>query len=207
MKDIKEYKFVLIDLWGTIFIERKEKSNKLNMDRAKILSEECNCNNVGFWHNKLLENIKKFKIEEKKGTSIKPIERIQELVNCTEKTKKILLEFDNLYYNKYIPDINCKLLNSICDKQVLILVSNTGLITKNCIIKILKQYNLYNKFDGFYFSEDYDFCKPNIEFFKKPINDFKIKNQDVIMFGDSKEMDFLPCKKLGIDCIIKDWSK
>ena len=205
INEYKKYKYVLIDLWGTIFIENNNKIKQINYDRAKILSKYSNNKDIQFWYDKLLDNIKQFKIKEKYGTSIKPIERIESIINNSQ--DKILQEFDNLYYQKYIPNINYKLINEFDSFQKLILISNTGLTTKNCIIKILKKYDIYNKFEKLYFSQDYDVCKPNIEFFKKPINGLNIPQKEIVMIGDSIEMDYIPCKKIGIDCIIKDWSK
>ena len=76
---------------------------------------------------------------------------------------------------------------------------------KNAIVKILEKYNVMNKFKDMFFSQDYDYCKPSIYFYMIPLNLYKINVNEVIMYGDSNIMDFEPCNKLGINCVVKKW--
>ena len=163
-----------------------------------------------FWKNIIENEISKFKEQELKGISITPNERIENILKANNLNakfaEKILEEYDNLITEKYIPTLNEKLLNKILQKECeIILISNTGLTTKNAIVKILEKYNVMNKFKDMFFSQDYDYCKPSIYFYMIPLNLYKINVNEVIMYGDSNIMDFEPCNKLGINCVVKKW--
>jgi len=203
-------KYIFLDVWETLLINNIAK-NDINLERAKIMFRHTNYLDVNFWKNTIEQEIKKFKLQELRGISITPQQRIENILfqNNIEtiKSEQILYEFDKLVIKEYTPMINVKLMKELKEKKCdILLISNTGLTTKHAIIEILSEYNVINKFKDMFFSEDYNVCKPNISFFEIPLNQYKINPNEVIMYGDSKKMDLEPCNKLGIKCIVKNWS-
>ena len=65
----------------------------------------------------------------------------------------------------------------------------------------LKKLGLLEYFDGIAISSNYGIKKPNIEFFKRAISDFKIEDCDIIMMGNDYECDIAPAKELGLKTI------
>lgn len=209
MKQKDSIKYIFLDVWGTLLLSDENEKN-INYDRANIFLITTHYGNVKFWKNIIENEISKFKEQELKGISITPNERIENILKANNLSakfaEKILEEYDNLITEKYIPTLNEKLLNKILQKECeIILISNTGLTTKNAIVKILEKYNVMNKFKDMFFSQDYDYCKPSIYFYMIPLNLYKINVNEVIMYGDSNIMDFEPCNKLGINCVVKKW--
>ena len=209
LKELDKVDYVLIDLWGTIFIENDK---DINIDRAKILYFLIKKHDVNYWYQAINDNIRKFKKEEKKGFSIKLDDRIKGFLNDNGiidnnyLINKIICEFDKLFIEYYQPNVNYHLIDLIKDKKA-ILVSNTGLVSKKCINKILKQKGIYYIFYKKIYSEDTLLCKPNPDFINAIINSNRISLNNCIFIGDSYEMDYLPCKKLKIKCYIYDWGK
>lgn len=209
MKQKDSIKYIFLDVWETLLLSDENEKN-INYDRANIFLTTTHYGNVKFWKNIIENEISKFKEQELKGISITPNERIENILKANNLSakfaEKILEEYDNLITEKYIPTLNEKLLNKILQKECeIILISNTGLTTKNAIVKILEKYNVMNKFKDMFFSQDYDYCKPSIYFYMIPLNLYKINVNEVIMYGDSNIMDFEPCNKLGINCVVKKW--
>lgn len=206
-------KYIFVDLWETVLIEKQNSNNlDINYDRGEIIYKTIEkYNNVEFWKNRIEQEIKEFKEQENKGHSIKPLQRIKRIINeegiSDEEYLRILNEFDQLILNKYMPKVNLYLINKLKNQKNIILISNTGLTTKHCVIQILKEYKIYDMFKDMFFSEDYEYCKPNEKFFKIPIEKYNIELKNILMIGDSIEKDYTPCKKLGIKCIIRDWRK
>ena len=202
-------KYIFLDVWETLLLSNKNEKN-INTDRAKIIFDITNFGNIAFWKNKIEEEILQFKEQELIGFSITPQNRIKKILNMngldTTKSEKILCEYDKLIIQKYRPYLNKKLLNNLIEKnREIILISNTGLTSKNAVMNILNQFGIINNFKDMFFSEDYKDCKQNISFYKIPLQKYKLKINEVVMYGDSKIMDFNPCYKLGINCIIKQW--
>lgn len=209
MKQKDSIKYIFLDVWETLLLSDENEKN-INYDRANIFLTTTHYGNVKFWKNIIENEISKFKEQELKGISITPNERIENILKANNLNakfaEKILEEYDNLITEKYIPTLNEKLLNKILQKECeIILISNTGLTTKNAIVKILEKYNVMNKFKDMFFSQDYDYCKPSIYFYMIPLHLYKINVNEVIMYGDSNIMDFEPCNKLGINCVVKKW--
>lgn len=209
MKQKDSIKYIFLDVWETLLLSDENEKN-INYDRANIFLTTTHYGNLKFWKNIIENEISKFKEQELKGISITPNERIENILKANNLSakfaEKILEEYDNLITEKYIPTLNEKLLNKILQKECeIILISNTGLTTKNAIVKILEKYNVMNKFKDMFFSQDYDYCKPSIYFYMIPLNLYKINVNEVIMYGDSNIMDFEPCNKLGINCVVKKW--
>ena len=209
MKQKDSIKYIFLDVWETLLLSDENEKN-INYDRANIFLITTHYGKVKFWKNIIENEISKFKEQELKGISITPNERIENILKANNLSakfaEKILEEYDNLITEKYIPTLNEKLLNKILQKECeIILISNTGLTTKNAIVKILEKYNVMNKFKDMFFSQDYDYCKPSIYFYMIPLNLYKINVNEVIMYGDSNIMDFEPCNKLGINCVVKKW--
>ena len=194
MKQKDSIKYIFLDVWETLLLSDENEKN-INYDRANIFLITTHYGNVKFWKNIIENEISKFKEQELKGISITPNERIENILKANNLSakfaEKILEEYDNLITEKYIPTLNEKLLNKILQKECeIILISNTGLTTKNAIVKILEKYNVMNKFKDMFFSQDYDYCKPSIYFYMIPLNLYKINVNEVIMYGDSNIMDF-----------------
>ena len=209
MKQKDSIKYIFLDVWETLLLSDDNEKN-INYDRANIFWTTTHYGNVELWKNIIENEISKFKEQELKGISITPNERIENILKANNLSakfaEKILEEYDNLITEKYIPTLNEKLLNKISQKKCeIILISNTGLTTKNAIVKILEKYNVINKFKDMFFSQDYGYCKPSIYFYMIPLNLYKINVNEVIMYGDSKIMDLEPFNKLGINCVVKKW--
>ena len=209
MKQKDSIRYIFLDIWETLLLS-DEKEKNINCDRANIFWTITQYGNTEFWQNTIENEISSFKKQELKGISITPKERIEKILKSNNLSikfaEKILEEYDNLITEKYIPILNEKLLNEILQKECeIILISNTGLTTKRAIVKILKKYDIINRFKDMFFSQDYAYCKPSIHFYMIPLNLYKININEVIMYGDSKTMDLEPCNKLGINCVIKKW--
>ena len=65
----------------------------------------------------------------------------------------------------------------------------------------LKKLKIYDYFDGIAISSDYGIKKPNKEFFIKAIENFDIKNDDIIMIGNDYNCDIFPANELGLKTI------
>ena len=202
-------KYILLDIWGTLLFDNENEKN-INLERATIINKITNYKNIRYWKNEIEQEIIKFKQKELLGFSIKPKERIQNILSINniniEKSEEILYEYDKLIIDKYKPSLNTKLLNKLLNKKNdILLISNTGLTTKNAVIEILKEYNILDNFKDMFFSEDYDYCKPNPLFYMVPLNKYKINKEELVMYGDSIIMDLEPCNKLGINSVVKRW--
>lgn len=207
---IKKYKTVFLDIWETVLFNN---DNDINIDRGQIIYELTKYKTVEFWKSRIEKEITEFKRNELKGFTVQPKERIKKILGSeyfgnTELVDKIINKFNELIINKYPPTLNDKLINEIREKyENIIILSNTGLTSKECIIRILKMHNIHNMFKDMFFSEDYKFCKPNVLFYKIPIDKYNLDVEDIIMYGDSEIMDLEPCEELKIKCIIKNWRK
>ena len=199
-------KIALVDIWGTILLERNV---GLNEERARILYQKTKEKTILFWKIELEKNIKEFKKQEKRGYTISAKKRIKQILTknniyfSNKKIKQIIDEFDNLILTKYLPELNSMLCNNIISKfDDIVLVSNTGLTTKKCTVEILKKLKFYNYIKDMYFSEDYKYCKPNLKFFKMILKKLEVSNKDVIFIGDSFRNDYKPCSRLKIKCYL-----
>lgn len=65
----------------------------------------------------------------------------------------------------------------------------------------LKKLKIYDIFDGIAISSDYGIKKPNKEFFIKAINNFGIKDENIIMIGNDYKCDIEPANELGLKTI------
>lgn len=208
-KQLENKSIVFLDLWGTIFLERN--TTNLNLKRAEVLKAILN---DGYETNYLKEqieiNIASFKQNEKKGKSISTFQRIEclfksiDLEYDSSLIDKVVDAFDKLYFDNYKPIINTKLLDLFSSKK-LILVSNTGMVTSKCIDRLLDYYNIDNIFYKRYYSDQLLYCKPNPIFLKKIIEENSLIIKKCIYIGDSYEMDYPLCIKLGVDYIIDKW--
>ena len=68
-------------------------------------------------------------------------------------------------------------------------------------INEIKKLGIYDFFDRIAISSDYGIKKPNKEFYKNAINDFKINDYELYMVGNDYECDIAPSKELGIKTI------
>ena len=155
MKQKDSIKYIFLDVWETLLLSDENEKN-INYDTANIFLTTTHYGNLKFWKNIIENEISKFKEQELKGISITPNERIENILKANNLSakfaEKILEEYDNLITEKYIPTLNEKLLNKILQKECeIILISNTGLTTKNAIVKILEKYNVMNKFKDMFF--------------------------------------------------------
>ena len=200
---------VFLDLWGTIFIENNLVD--LNLKRAEILNNILGDKyEVNYLKEQIEKNISTFKEQEKFGKSITVSQRIESIlknINFQYKSnlvERIITSFDNLYFHNFKPSINTTLLELISSKKI-ILVSNIGLVTSKCIEKLLDYYGINHHFYKKYYSDKSLYCKPNPRFLEKIIIDNSITKESCIYIGDSYEMDYQLCSKMGIDCCINKW--
>lgn len=208
-KSLVNKKIVFLDLWGTVFIENN--IYNLNFKRAEVLNSILdNKYEINYLKDKIEKNITSFKVQEKAGKSISSTKRIENVLKSidlefdTNLIDKIVYAFDKLYFDSFKPIINKKLLDLVSSKKT-ILVSNTGLVTGNCIDRLLDYYNIKNNFLKRYYSDQLLYCKPNPMFLKKVIKENNLTVNDCIYIGDSYEMDYQLCLKLGVDCVIDKW--
>ena len=82
----------------------------------------------------------------------------------------------------------------------LVLVANIDCFTKDVITK----FDLQKYFSHIYLSYDLGMLKTNPEFYKNILKDLELKNDDVIMVGDSLESDMRPASHAGIRTILID---
>lgn len=202
MKDleINNYKVIMLDLWGTLIFDN---FININTKRAEILKKHFG-KDIDFWLSKINGNIKEYKQYEIQGISKNESQRFKEILQGfkydNNKLKSLIEEMDNLYLSNLNKiEINHKLDAIFESNKEIILISNSGLLSVNGTVKLLKGLQLYNKFKKIYLSSDYAFCKPNELFYKLPILEFNLYPADILMIGDSFEKDILPCKKLNIE--------
>lgn len=70
--------------------------------------------------------------------------------------------------------------------------------------QILKALEIYDLLDSRFISQEIGLEKPDIEFFKLPLNKHNIEAIDTFFIGDSYFLDFLPSQSLGVFPILLD---
>ncbi|EEP9536205.1 HAD family hydrolase, partial [Salmonella enterica] len=69
------------------------------------------------------------------------------------------------------------------------------------------KHKIITFFDKLYFGDTYPNCKPNIDFFMRILEEFRLSPEQAIIVGDSLENDLLPCQNLGIKTLRYDGEK
>ncbi|OSM94892.1 HAD family hydrolase [Lonsdalea populi] len=116
------------------------------------------------------------------------------------------LIFEEVFWGNYIS--NCHLTNnwiSLLQKiqsEFHLIICSNGM--KEIQLKKLEKHKIITFFDRFYFGDAHPNCKPNIDFFIRILEDFRLRPEQAIMVGDSVENDILPCQKLGIKTLKYD---
>jgi len=59
-------------------------------------------------------------------------------------------------------------------------------------------------FQDVFVSEELGIAKPNIEFYKKALNQIPFLPNEILYVGDSIKLDLEPAKKIGINTLIID---
>ena len=77
---------------------------------------------------------------------------------------------------------------------IVVILSN---IDNDFLYKKLEEFNIKNKFDYIFTSEDLRSYKPNSIIFQKVLNRLQINSNEIIHIGDSQHADILGSKNLG----------
>lgn len=104
--------------------------------------------------------------------------------NFKEQAEKLAQDF---VYNedKYaMYDDVYEFLSEESKKHTLILLSDNW----PCVYNILKKWNIYDFFNKIYISSEYCELKKDGKFFERPINDFKIKENEAIFVDDNSDL-------------------
>lgn len=196
----EKYKIIFLDLWGTLIFDNL---HDINVMRACVFNKYFK-KTPDYWLNKINVNISNYQEFEMKGISKSSYERIKEIL-CGEafnESDLIILqhELDKIYLNNIDKiSINHKLDFLFDNNKEIYLISNSGLLSSSATLELLKKLKLYKMFKKIYLSENFPYCKPSVEFFKIPVEEFNLRNEEILMIGDSLEKDIMPCKKLNID--------
>lgn len=210
-KQLESKNVVFLDLWGTVFLEKNIKN--LNLKRAVVLNNILeNKYDTHYLKKQIEKNIIEFKKNERSGRTITAFQRIESIFKSiglkydSSLVDKVVDAFDELYFKEFKPTLNIDLLDVISSKKI-ILISNTGLVTSKCIDRLLYYYDINNIIYKRYYSEKLLYCKPDPMLLKIIIENNNLVIKDCIYIGDSYEMDYPLCFKLGVDYIITNWEE
>ena len=140
---MSEIKVISLDLWGTLFDDSKYIED-LNTRRASILETISETMDSSTWHDVLSNECKVYKEYEIAGFYIPLASRVTRLLkkNCKNEFSEIDVNqviscFERIAL-EYTPAVNWEILElvslyAVRNKCVLILSSNTGLISSNAI--------------------------------------------------------------------------
>lgn len=204
------------DLWGTLFDDSDyiRELDERRINACIEISNKYNTMQLCNWRKIFLNERRNFQKIERSGKCVDYKARIREILvngdrNVNEKTVEELgLAFDKIS-RQYIPVVDQQLVAMIkklrSRRKPCIILSNTGLISAEVTRWLLRKTNIYELFDKIYLSEEMGMCKPSIDFFLIPINEYAILPQQLLHIGDSDFFDLQPAKKVG--CRSIRWKK
>lgn len=89
----------------------------------------------------------------------------------------------------------------------LVILSNTDAFS---LRQVIDKFDLEKYFDKIYLSCETGMLKNNSDSYKQIMNDFKVKEEDCLMVGDSPQSDLLSAKAAGVPAVLidrRDWSE
>ncbi|MBA31849.1 MAG: hypothetical protein CL748_04930 [Chloroflexi bacterium] len=92
-------------------------------------------------------------------------------------------------------------LSLLREKYKIIMISNTGLTSPKAYIKWFKEIDLYDKFDGFFFSNELSLAKPSEKLFHMAFSSVNSLPEDVLHIGDNINTDICGAKKVGASTV------
>ncbi|MBS3126746.1 HAD family hydrolase [Candidatus Woesearchaeota archaeon] len=123
-------------------------------------------------------------------------------INCDQVTIEELIGMWNKSWMLAKPyEETEEVLTKLKKEYKLILVSNTDNIG---VDKVLEKYNLRRFFDHIFLSYDVGLLKTDPSFFKKVLEESKIRAGECMMVGDSIQSDILAAEQVGMRAILVD---
>ena len=90
-----------------------------------------------------------------------------------------------------------EMLTSLRKKYNIILISNTGLTSPEAYIRWFKRIELFDKFDGLFFSNDLSIAKPSEKIFHLAFESINALPEEVLHIGDNLNTDVCGSKNVG----------
>lgn len=115
--------------------------------------------------------------------------------------------FDEFYKNEFKETVECcdtnvnvrKIIEFIKENNLKIILATNPLFPKVGVLTRMSFVGLKESdFDYITSYENSYYAKPNIHYYENILNQFNLKTDEVIMFGNSFLDDYAPCKKLNI---------
>lgn len=199
------YKYIVLDFGGVIAV-----SPSRDWDMIPKFLELVDINKL---------DIEKFNKKKKEYSYI-----LSEKITMLEEEYDMFTRYyDKLLSESNYPDYNIEISKEIaydrtyntskyelCDNIINELELLSGkykllLLTDNwpCVFDYLKKYNLDKYFDKVYVSSIYGSIKREGDFFNYPINDYNIKNGEVLFIDDS-ELNLDVAREKGFDVLLMD---
>lgn len=179
-------KVIIFDLWQTIaFI--KTKPSQLLKSCLNLNDEEVDdfiFNSGFFTKNQKFETIIKKHFKNKYSDDL-----VKDFINKWHKNNK----------TAYLDDQVKELILTLKKNYVLVLLTN---VDKDGFESFPEKAFLENNFDHLHLSYISGFVKPNTEYLKMILNKCSIAPENVVMIGDSYQLDILPANALGINSIL-----
>lgn len=199
----------IFDLYGTLVDINTNENSKTLWDKLALFYSFNNANYTG----KELKNAYKQKVKEMQlsiNTTIYPDFPIEDVfkalfvdkgIYASEDCIKAAAHMFRILSIKYLKlyDGVLQLLDLLkARKKKIYLLSNAQRIFTLYEMKVL---GIYEYFDGIYFSSDYYVCKPDLAFYNKIINEFKLDIKNSIMIGNDFIADIEGANNVGLDSL------
>lgn len=206
----KTIKAIFFDLYGTLLeFKNYESSDK---EWIKVFYDLAGKpNNLSFQETQLIcyeileRNITKNKSGELTTyeTKIKIIFEEKGISFSKKELRKIADQSVEVWQKNILPAEDCfSVLNELRKKYKLTLITNFD--HSPHIRKLIKQFDLHNKFDLIIISDEVECTKPNPEIFNIALNHFNLKPSEAIYIGDNIYDDIAGSFNAGITPILLD---
>lgn len=205
---IEKFKYICLDLWGTLFIETPKYKNKLFEIKYNVFKKYFPEIKLNEFKQAIKKDKSNARQESKDGYNLNYPRRIQRILQFLHINKSldfcqtIYLEIDSLIC-EITPDINVELLEHIKrNNKKIILCSNTGFTSSKTIRFLLHKLGIDSFFHKMYFSDELGFTKSNKQFYKHVVEQENDYTQDFLVVGDNINYDIKVPNSLGMTGIL-----
>ncbi len=94
-----------------------------------------------------------------------------------------------------------EMLTLLKNKYNIILISNTGLTSPEAYIRWFKRIELFDKFDGLFFSNELSLAKPSKKIFRLAFEAINASPEEVLHIGDNLNTDVCGAKNVGAQTV------
>ena len=211
--DTTKIKLISFDLWETLIsdnykINSTKKRNELRVKELKLLFNKYNYEIDKDRIDDSINWISKRCTQDHNMGIDRPVElRIDELLKYlnlnieNDKFKKEVLDKLDESFLSSPPQLfknTKKVLKLLKNNYSICLTSNTGITSPKTYRKYLNNIGIIDIFDKVYLSNELFIAKPSSLIFKKIINDFEFKADQIVHAGDNIFTDIFGAKKIGI---------